>query len=202
MRAGVVFSRLAVVGCVSAFLSACVTAPVGPGHPGTRTHFKAPNAEKWVMQRIPAQRRTIYRCRPLACPDKSVVVITFSNSPTRDPDPQALKRYAHDLADHEIAFPGTEQGQEKSVVRDLSLISSRVAPVHGYPAVTWDYKGHTKANGETIYFVVARLFAGSSLITVNSVSPTLEIAKKNGLDFIGAMQIEDFPRSSANKPGT
>jgi len=183
--------RCAVMAASALLLTGCVTAAVGPDHPGTRVTFKSPDPEKWTGTRSYGQRRTIFRCRPLACPENSIVTISTAASPTRSPDPVALQKFSEAEAQREMAR--TEQASTEAVgrLRDLTLMSSRVAKMKEFPAVHWEYRA-TGPNDKPIYIVRDTVFAGNTMIDVISTSFAVEVARRNGSDFVGVMNIEDF----------
>ena len=76
-------------------------------------------------------------------------------------------------------------------MRDLSLLSTRVANVKNFPAVHWEYQG-SSADNKTVYIVRKMMFAGNSAIDIISSSLGLEVARRNSNDFVGVLEIEDF----------
>jgi hypothetical protein len=185
----VLWIRAAALAAAALSLTACAAVQVGPDHPGTRVTYKSPDQQKWVGERK-ISGLSVFRCRPLACPEKSLVSIRVSQSPTRSPDVQALQRYAKEEADRQKV--ATEQAFSDSGGRlqDLTLLSSRVATDKGFPAVVWDYRGIIQ--DKPLYFVREMVFAGNSLIAVTSLSPSLEVAKRNSSDFVAMIKVEDF----------
>lgn len=183
--------RCAAVAAAAISLTACVTASVGPEHPGTKVTFKSPDPEKWTGNRAIGERRSIFRCRPLACPENSIVTIRTAASPTRSPDPVALQKFAQEDAARQKAQ--TEQASAEAVGRlsDLTLLSSRVVKMKDFPAVHWEYRA-TGTNDKTIYIVRDMVFAGNTMIDVISTSLGVEVARRNGNDFVAVLEIEDF----------
>jgi hypothetical protein len=109
------------------WLAGCMTAAVGPEHPGTRVRYKSPDPQKWIGSQSFGDRRATFRCRPLACPELSIVSIRTSASPTRSPDPQALQKFAQESAEREMTTAEQASAEGGNRVRDLSLLSTRVA---------------------------------------------------------------------------
>lgn len=183
--------RWAVIAAAALSLTGCVTTAVGPEHPGTKVTFKSPDPEKWTGTRLYGERRSIFRCRPLACPENSIVTIRTAASPTRSPDPVALQKFAE--ADAQRQMAQTEQASTEAVgrLRDLALMSSRVAKMKEFPAVHWEYRA-TGPNDKPIYIVRDMVFAGNTMIDVISTSLGVEVARRNSSDFVGVMEIEDF----------
>jgi len=183
--------RWTVVAVVALTLTACVTAAVGPEHPGTRVTLKSPNPEKWTGTQLFGERRSIFRCKPLACPENSIVSIRTAASPTRSPDPAALQKFAQTDAERQMAQ--AEQASTEAVgrLRDLTLLSSRVQRMKDFPAIHWEYRA-IGANDQTIYIVRDLVFAGNTLIDVVSTSLGVEVARRNSSDFVASLQIEDF----------
>src|SRR3954454_11863654 len=110
----------------AASLAGCAATVVGPEHAGTRVTSRSPDPQKWIGSRTAGERRSIFRCRPLACPENSIVSIRTATSPTRSPDPVALQKFAREDAQRQMAQ--TEQASTEAVgrPRDLTLLSSRV----------------------------------------------------------------------------
>lgn len=183
--------RYAVIAVAALSLAGCVTAAVGPEHPGTKVTFKSPDPEKWTGTRVYGERRSIFRCKPLACPENSIVSIRTAASPTRSPDPVALQKFAE--ADAQRQMAQTEQASTEAVgrLRDLMLVSSRIVKLKEFPAVHWEYKA-TGSNDKPVYFVRDMVFAGNTMIDVISTSLGVEVARRNSADFVGVMEIEDF----------
>jgi len=182
--------RLAAIAAAALSLAACVTAAVGPEHPGTRIRYKSPDPQKWVGVQTFGDKRSIFRCRPLACAENSIVSIRISPSPTRSPDPQALQKYAQEDAERQMAL--AEQGSSEAVgrLRDVTLLSSRVAKVKDFPAVHWEYRA--SSNDKSIYIIRKMVFAGNSAVDIISTSFGPEVARRNGDDFVAVMEVEDF----------
>jgi hypothetical protein len=183
--------RAAVMAAAALSLAACATAVVGPEHPGTRVTYKSPDPQKWIASRAVGERRSIFRCRPLACPENSIVTIRTAASPTRSPDPVALQKFAQEDAKRQMEQ--TEQASTEAVgrLRDLTLLSTRVMKMKEFPTVHWEYRAFG-ANDKTIYIVRDMVFAGNTMIDVISTSLGAEVARRNGSDFVGVLDIEDF----------
>lgn len=190
--------RGAVMAAAALSLAACAAAVVGPEHPGTQIRYRPPDPQKWVGNRVFGERRSVYRCRPLACPENSVVSIRMSNSPTRSPDPIALQKYAQEDAKREMALAEQASAEAVGRLRDVALLSSRVAPMKNFPAIHWEYRG--TLNDKTIYISRDLVFAGVTLVDVISTSLALDVARRNGSDFVNVMEINDFPPQAAPPP--
>ena len=185
MSVGRVF-RLAAIAAATVWLAGCMTAAVGPDHPGTRVRYKSPDPQKWIRSQTFGDRRANFYCRSLACPERSVVTIRTGASPTRSPDPQALQKFAQEVASAEQA--SAEGGNQ---IRNVSVLSTRVVSVKNFPAIHWEYQG-VDSDNKTVYMARKMLFAGNSMIDVISMSLSLEVARRNGNDFIAVLEIEDF----------
>ena len=188
--------RLAAMAAAMIWLAGCMTAAVGPEHPGTRVRYKSPDPQKWVGSQAFGDRRATFHCRPLACPELSIVNIRTGPSPTRSPDPQALQKFAQESAQLEMTKAGEASAEGGNRVRDLSLLSTRVANVKSFPTVHWEYQGLSTDN-KTVYIVRKMVFAGNSVIDVISSSLGLEVARRNSNDFVAVLEIEDFAPPSA-----
>ncbi len=193
--------RLAAMAAATIWLAGCMTAAVGPEHPGTRVRYKSPDPQKWIGSQTVGDRRAIFRCRPLACPEMSIVSVRTSASPTRSPDPQALQKFAQESAAREVTKAEEASAEGGNRVRDVSVLSTRVANVKNFPAVHWEYQGVATDN-KTIYMVRKMVFAGNSVIDVFSSSHGLEVARRNSADFVAVLEIEDFapPVVAAARP--
>jgi hypothetical protein len=190
--------RASAIAVAAVSLAACATPPVGPEHPGTQIRYRPPDPQKWVGNRVFGERRSVYRCRPLACPENSVVSIRMSNSPTRRPDPIALQKYAQEDAKREMALAEQASAEAVGRLRDVALLSSRVAPMKNFPAIHWEYRG--TLNDKTIYISRDLVFAGVTLVDVISTSLAIDVARRNGSDFVNVMEIDDFPPPAAAPP--
>jgi hypothetical protein len=145
-----------------------------------------------------SERRSIFRCRPLACPENSIVTVRTAASPTRSPDPVALQKFAQEDAQRQMQQ--TEQASTEAVgrLRDLTLLSTKVVKMKDFPAVHWEYRA-IGASDKTIYIVRDMVFAGNTMIDVISTSLGVEVARRNSNDFVGVLEIEDFAPPA---PGT
>jgi len=191
MKMGSGVFRLAAIAAATFWLAGCVTAAVGPDHPGTRVRYKSPDPQKWIGNQVFGDRRAIFRCRPLACPEMSVVSVRTAASPTRSPDPQALQKFAQESAAREVTSAEQASAEGGNRVRDVSVLSTRVVSVKNFPTVHWEYQGVASDN-KTVYMVRKMVFAGNTMIDVISMSLGLEVARRNSNDFIAVLEIEDF----------
>ena len=183
--------RVAAIAAAAGLLGACAAAVVGPERPGTRVTYKSPDPQKWIGTRAAGERRSIFRCRPLACPENSIVTVRTAASPTRSPDPIALQKYAQEDAQRQMAQ--TEEASTEAVgrLRDLTLLSTKVVKMKDFPTVHWEYRA-IGAGDKTIYIVRDMVFAGNTMIDMISTSLGIEVARRNGSDFAGVLDIEDF----------
>lgn len=183
-----IFVRVAVI-AATALVAGCVTAPVGPNNPGTRVRYRVPDLDKWVGQRS-FDYRSVFRCRPLACPENSIVTVKLGVSPTRSPDPQALQKYAQDDAARQMAEVEQASSTSPGRLQDLSLLTSTVTKAKDYPAVHWEYRG--QLNDKSVYIVRKIVFAGNGTVDVISSSLSLDVARRNGADFVALIEVEDY----------
>jgi hypothetical protein len=181
-------------------LGACAATVVGPEHPGTKIRYGVPDPQKWTGNRVFGERRSVYRCRPLACPENSIVSIRMSNSPTRSPDPIALQKYAQEDAKREMALAEQASAEAVGRLHDVALLSSKVTTMKNFPAVHWEYRGIS--NDKTLYISRDLVFAGVTLVDVVSTSLAIDVARRNGSDFVNVMEIDDFPPQAAPLPAT
>jgi hypothetical protein len=149
-----------------------------------------------LPRRIPARAyqkvndKDQWRCRPLACPDNSIVTIGVTKSPTPRPDPVALDKYVkNEIPKANEKFNASLPNSQG--IREAKLVSASVDKTHGYYVIrsTYDMTSD-KGNYESVR---ALIFAGGSLVTMESSSITLPTARKNLDDFLMAMEIEGHP---------
>ena len=191
MKLGWGVFRLAAIAAATVWLAGCMTAAVGPDHPGTRVRYKSPDPQKWVGSQTFGDRRANFYCRPLACPERSVVSIRTTASPTRSPDPQALQKFARESAAQEVTSAEQAAAEGGDRFRNLSVLSTRVVSVKNFPTIHWEYQGVDRDNN-TVYMVRKMVFAGNIMTDVTSMSLGLEVARRNSADFIALLEIEDF----------
>jgi len=78
---------------------------------------------RWIGGQSLGDKRATFRCRPLACPELSIVSIRTSASPTRSPDPQALQKFAQESAQREMT-----KAEEASAEGETGCGISRCSP--------------------------------------------------------------------------
>jgi hypothetical protein len=192
--------RAAAIAAAALSLAACASAVVGPEHPGTTVRYKSPDPQKWTGNRVLGERRSIFRCRPLACPENSIVSIRTGPSPTRSPDPVALQKFSQEDAQRQMQQAEQASAEALGRLHDVSLVSTKVASMKNFPAVHWEYRG--TQNDKTVFIVRDMVFAGNTLVDVISTSLALDVARRNGNDFVNVMEIDDFPPGMAPSPAT
>jgi len=175
--------------------------PLKPG--GVRITTKAPEPDKWDAQRSANGMVRVFKCKPLACPDTATVTITFSKSPTRHPDPQALEKFA------KVELPKSMRALDaaREILTDgaekIETVTSKTATLKGYPAVVSENK---ISKGKTAtYLDIDIVFAGPVMIRVISVSQDRDFAKKTVEQFVEALRIEEgppLPPGTEATPGT
>jgi hypothetical protein len=187
-------STLAVV-CFALFLAATsVRAQEGaqPLAPGTiRLKVRPPEPAKWNVQRDTKTARTLYSCKPLACPDTLRVAVSAARSPTRTPDPQALEK----LATVDLPKAARAASAAREIMSDgaekIETVVSETANLHGYPAV----RNLTKySRASTVVFKATTLiFAGPAAIKIEATSPVESLVRETMEAFIAGMQFEEGP---------
>ena len=193
--------RLAAMAAATIWLAGCMTARWGPEHPGTRVRYKSPDPQKWIGSQTFGDRRAIFRCRPLACPEMSIVSVRTSASPTRSPDPQALQKFAQESAAREVTKAERPRPKEGNRVRMSALLSTRVANVKNFPTIHWEYQGVVNRQQDHLYgpqdgvcrqqrhrCLLLRLSASRSLV---AIAP----------DFVAVLEIEDFAPPPCRRQG-
>jgi hypothetical protein len=200
-RVTLLLATLGILSAASAQAVAQTTPSPSPAKPGTtfQLRAKAPEPGKWDVKRDEKAARTIYDCKPLACPDRIRVVITAARSPTRNPDPKALEKLAQvDLpkaaraanAAREIMSDGAEK---------VETLLSETTQFHGYPGVINETK--YSRPGADVFKSTALIFAGPALIRVEATSPDQALVKKTLADFIALMEFDENA-PSPKKPST
>jgi hypothetical protein len=168
--------------------------PLTPG--GMRLTTKVPDPDNWTSRFD--KGKTIYTCKPLACADAVSVTVTPGQSPTRNPNPQALEKLAKvDLPKRMKAITAAA-----SVLSDqdskFETLTSKVTSMLGYPSIDDEMK---LTRGKTVIFMdVALIFAGPLMVTITATSPDRAVAVKSLNDFIGGMKIEDGPGLPSRPP--
>ena len=140
----------------------------------------------------PTATQRVFRCKPLACADPQTVSFTFSKSPTRKPNPEALEKFAKvelpksiraAAAAREVMSDGAEK-IETLVVRDRD--DERLS-------VGRQREQLSRETTSATYVQTAIIFAGPVMVRVQSSSPNQELAKKALTEFIEVMRIEEGP---------
>ncbi len=163
--------------------------PIPPG--GVRVTTRAPEPGKWdLVPSAPNTPRT-FNCKPLACPDASRVIITMLRSPTRNPDPKALEKYA------KVDFPKAIRAQSaaQDILSDgankMETLNSDVARLKDHPAILNETK--FIAGKKIIFINTAIIFAGPLMLRFSSMSPNRELAQKSLAEFIATAEIREGP---------
>lgn len=157
-------------------------APVPAG--STRLSF-APNMDRWILIRREdgAVFRAYYRCRPLACEKLTVLAYSNSLSPTRSPDPAALKN----LAEKEVEKLRREGSQK---------VSYRLAPMKGYPAIWIDFS--SEKDGKILENSSVQAFVGASMVGFVTASEDRRVSKRHLDEAVGHLTIKDGgPKTAA-----
>ena len=183
--------RLAAMAAATIWLAGCMTAAVGPEHPGTRVRYKSPDPQKWIGSQAFGDRRAIFRCRPLACPELSIVSIRTAASPTRSPDRQALAKYASQTIPAAVEQANLNAASSLAPGRKIERLSSTATEIRGYPAISQEIR--FVGAKEPVYMSKVTMFVKSALVDIASYSPSRETARRNRDLFAGAMQVEDIP---------
>ena len=167
----------------------------GAGKPGgslqMRVTTRAPEPEKWSAQKNANGTQRVFKCKPLACPDRQTVAFTFQKSPTRHPDPKALERFAKEELPRSIRAAGAAREVLSDGAEKIETLASDIATLKGYPSVVNESK-FSRGKSEA-YVQTAIIFAGPLMIRVQSSSPDRALAQKALNEFIGVMRIEEGP---------
>jgi hypothetical protein len=172
-----------------------------PVKPGTfRLNLRPPEPTKWTVQRDTKSAKTLYTCKPLACPDSLRVSISASRSPTRNPDPQALEK----LATVDLPKAARAASAAREIISDgaekIDTIVSETATYHGYPAVT-NLTKYSRASA-TVFKGTTLIFSGPAMIRVEVTSPNENLVKQTANAFIEGMKFEEGPPAPKKPSGT
>jgi hypothetical protein len=175
-------------------------APLKPGD--VRVSTSIPEPDKWDAPRSANPMQRLFKCKPLACPSPQSVLFTFSKSPTRHPDPQALEKFANVDLPKSIRAAAAAREVMSDGAEKIETLSSKTATMKGYPAVVNESRLSRGASSPT-YAQTAIIFAGPIMIRVQSLSPNEELARKALAPFSEAMRIEEGPPlpPPTGKPG-
>ena len=212
MKAPIVATALGLLMAVHAPAWAQDATPAPPAAPGEarkdppkpapgssmRVTTKAPDADKWDVQNFNNNTRRVFKCKPLACPDPQTVVFVFARSPTKNPDPKALTRFAKEELPKSIRAASAAREVMSDGADKLETLASDTATFKGFPSVINETK-FVRSSSET-YVDTAIIFAGVLMVRVESSSPNRDLAKKALVEFIDVMRIEEGPPQPA--PGT
>ena len=163
--------------------------PLNPG--AIRVTTRAPDPDKWVVQRNANGTQRIFRCKPLACPDPQAVSFVFLKSPTLHPDPKALEKFAKEDLPKRIRAAGAAREVMSDGTDKIETLASATATLKGYPSVVNESK-FSRGKRET-FMQTAIIFAGPIMIRVQSSSADRELAQKTMDQFIEIMRIEEGP---------
>lgn len=169
-----------------------------PLKPGTfRLKMTPPEPKKWTVQRDTKSAKTLYTCKPLACPDSLRVSVSASRSPNRDPNPQALEKLA--TVDLPKAVRAASAAREimSDGAETIETVRSETASYHGYPAVT-NLTKYSRANS-VVFKGTILIFAGPALVRVEATSPSASLVDETAAAFIAGMRFEQGP-PAAKKP--
>lgn len=174
------------------------TPGTGSVRPGTfRLNVRPPEPAKWNVQRDGKTARTIYTCKPLACPDALRISIAVQRSPTRNPDPQALEK----LATVDLPKAARAASAAREIISDgaerIETVASETASYHGYPAVR-NMTRYSRASS-TVYKGTTLIFARPAMVKIEATSPLEALVKQTTEAFISGMKFEEGP-SAPKKP--
>jgi hypothetical protein len=175
--------------------------PSKPKPGNVRVTTKAPEPEKWTAQNFNNGTRRVFKCKPLACPDPQTVVFNFSKSPTRNPDPKALERFAKEELPKSIRAASAAREVMSDGDEKAETLASDTATLKGYPSVINETK--LSRSKSATYIQTAIIFAGALMVRIQSLSPDRELSKKALAEFLEAMRIEEgAPPSAPGSPNT
>jgi hypothetical protein len=171
--------------------------PLKPG--AFRLKVRPPEPAKWNVQRDGKTTRTLYTCKPLACPDALRVTVFAARSPMRTPNPEDLERLA--TIDLPKAAHTASAAREISPdgVEKIETVVSETAKYHGYPAVN-NLTKYSKADA-VVFKATALIFAGPAMIRIEATSTVENLVKETMAGFIAGMQFEEGPTAPKKPTG-
>ena len=171
--------------------------PLKPG--AFRLKVRPPEPAKWNVQRDGKTTRTLYTCKPLACPDALRVTVLAARSPMRTPNPEDLERLA--TIDLPKAAHTASAAREISPdgVEKIETVVSETAKYHGYPAVN-NLTKYSKADA-VVFKATALIFAGPAMIRIEATSTVENLVKETMAGFIAGMQFEEGPTAPKKPTG-
>jgi hypothetical protein len=171
-----------------------------PLKPGTfRLKVRPPEPSKWNVQRDAKSARTLYTCKPLACPDNLRVTVFATRNLTRTPNEEALEK----LATIELPKAARAASAAREIISDgvekIETVVSETAKYHGYPAVN-NLTKYSTADA-VVFKGTALIFAGPAMIRLEATSPVENLVKETMAGFIAGMQFEEGPAAPKKPTG-
>ncbi len=163
--------------------------PVPPG--GVRVTTRAPDPGKWDQVPVPPGSPRTFNCKPLACSDATRVVVTMLRSPTRDPDPKALEKFAKVDLPKAIRAQSAAQDVLSDGANKMETITSATARLKDHPAVLNETR--FTAGKKIVFINTAIIFVGPIMLKFAAMSPNRELAQKSLAEFIAAADIKEGP---------
>lgn len=158
--------------------------PISPG--GVRITVRNPLQGNWICQ------GNACTCKQLACAAPSRVSYTSAPTPARNPNQQALEKFAKvDMPKRIMAANAAQSILSDGKVR-IEMLSSKVVKHLGYSSVLCETK--IISDKVTGYITSAAIFIGPVLVTVQSVSTDRGVAMQSLNDYIRVMSVEEGPR--------
>lgn len=157
--------------------------PITPG--GVRITARNPLQGNWICS------GNACACKPLACGAASRVSYFTAPTPARNPNPQALEKFAKIEVPKRVRATNAAQDVMSDGKNKFEMLASKVATHLGYPSVlseTRFIKGESR-----VFIATAMIFAGPVLLTVTSASTERGVALSSLNEFIRAMTIEEDP---------
>jgi hypothetical protein len=171
-----------------------------PAQPGTfRLNVRPPEPAKWNVQRDSKTARSVYTCKPLACPDALRVSVTVERSPTRNPNPQALEK----LATVDLPKAARAASAAREIISDgaekIETITSETATYHGYPAVR-NLTKYSRASS-VVFKATTLIFAGPAMVRIETTSPLESLVRETTDAFVAGMKFEEGPPAPKKPAG-
>ena len=163
--------------------------PIPPG--GVRITTRAPDPGKWDLVPATPTSPRVFNCKPLACAAATRVMITTLRSPTRNPDPKALEKFAKVDLPKAIRAQSAAQDVLSDGANKMETLNSAALRLKDHPAVTNETR--YTAGKKIVFIDTAMIFVGPVMLTFSAISPNRDLAQKSLAEFVAAVDIKEGP---------
>jgi hypothetical protein len=153
---------------------------------------RAPEPEKWTLVTSSAARR-VFKCKPDACHDSEIISFNFQKGSLVEPNPKALEKLANVDLPKSMRAIAAAQSVLTGGAETIETLASTTTTLKNFPSVLNETK--FSRGPDSVYVVIAIVFAGPVIVRVESKSPNHDLAQKSLNQFVEAMQIVEGPAS-------